>query len=77
MTDALREAAEQSLLVIEPDGTVHMRSRAVLGVYRRLGWRWPSWLLWHPPARWLADLVYRWMARNRVFVSRFVFRGDE
>ena len=75
MTDALRARARDSLLVIDPDGRVHERARAVLLVYWLLGWRWPSWVLWHPPARWGADLAYRWVARNRLLVSRVAFRN--
>lgn len=59
--------------MIEPDGTVHRGSRAVLFANGQCGW----WLLpavfWSPPMKWCADLGYYVLANNRIFFSRFVY----
>lgn len=73
MTDKVRAAAAKALHVIEPDGTIHTGSHAVLQVYRGLGWRITAAVLWHPPMNWPVELGYRCFAGNRRFFARFVF----
>ncbi len=62
----LSDAALDSLVVIDPGGTVHRSSSAALCVARALRSPWPALaaagaLVPRP----LRDLVYAWVARNR------------
>ena len=58
--------------LIDAEGRVFRGAAAVLrvlavGMHRK----WPWWCYEHvPPARWLCDLIYRWVAGNRHRISR-------
>ena len=61
-----RDALEEAMHLVSPDGEVHVGARAGEEVLRRLPrWR-PSALLFRiPGVRWLAERVYGWVAGNR------------
>jgi predicted DCC family thiol-disulfide oxidoreductase YuxK len=53
--------------VIDRHGRVTRGARGIAEVLRSLsfGWRLLGTVIAHPPALWLARVVYRWVARNR------------
>ena len=73
MNPAMRDAAARALHVIEPDGTVHTASKAVLHVYEHLGWRVSTAVLGTPPLSWGVEGAYRVFANNRRFFARWIF----
>jgi len=61
-----REALEQAMHVVGPDGRVWAGSAAVEKIVDLLPMgRWVSWIFALPFARPIADRVYRWVADNR------------
>ncbi|MFC1547190.1 thiol-disulfide oxidoreductase DCC family protein [Candidatus Neomarinimicrobiota bacterium] len=63
--------AQQSLLVLNPDGRWEDRGRAVLTALRVAHVRYLDWLR-YPPFIYLLDLGYRWVARHRQLASRLL-----
>jgi len=55
----------QTMILLEPDGRLSLRSTAALRVTRSLKGLWPicSLLLWVPS--FMRDPFYEWVARNR------------
>jgi predicted DCC family thiol-disulfide oxidoreductase YuxK len=76
--DQLRAACADSLHVICSDGQVLNGARAIAFMSRRVG------LVPGPiaafatfgPFGWLSERLYRWVARNRPLVGRYLFRSD-
>jgi len=57
-------ADPESIILVEGDN-VKRDSDAVLGIYAGLGWPWRAAAALRLVPRFLRDLVYRWIARNR------------
>lgn len=76
MTPALYAACEKAVHVVRPDGTLLRGGRATLFILERLGWGWFARLLALPPLVWGVELLYRLVAANRPFFSRFLFRHE-
>lgn len=76
MTDELARQCERAVHVITPDGCVLRGGRASLYIMHRVGWRRLAALFSTPPLLWLVELVYRFVAANRQWVSRFFFRSE-
>lgn len=77
MVDAeLRAACAKAMHVITDDGRVLHSGRAVLFIYRALGYRWLAAIGETPPFVWAVEAGYRLVARNRSFFSRFLFRSE-
>jgi len=74
MTPALAAACADAVHVVTADGRVLRAGRAVLFVLEQLGW--PVRLLALPPLIWPIEWLYRVVARNRAFFSRFLFRRE-
>lgn len=57
----------RELHAVDAVGRVFRGARAVAEIGRRLGpgWRVLGAVTAYPPVRWVADLVYRWVAKNR------------
>lgn len=76
VTPELREACARAMHVIRADGEVVAGGRAVLFVYRTLGYRgWPV-LLSLPPFVWGTEAAYQVVARNRRVFGGWFFRGE-
>lgn len=62
-----RTDAERSVQWVAPDGSVSSGARAVGQWWWRSGgwWRFPGALCLVPPTSWVAEAVYRLVARNR------------
>jgi len=52
-------------VVVVADGTIGLRSEAVLMIARRLPWPWPLLGVGYAVPRFLRDAVYRWVAKRR------------
>lgn len=64
---ALREAIH----CVTPEGRVHRGARCIRFVGMRLPLLVPvALVLWLPGVIWVAELVYRWVSRNRHLLSR-------
>jgi len=74
MTPQLRAACENALHVVTSDGQVLAGARAVLFVMENIGWRRAARLLSSAPLLALCEIIYKIVARNRLFFSRFLFR---
>lgn len=66
-----REALLEAIHCVTPEGTIHRGARAI----RFLGMRMPllvpvSLFLWIPGVIQIAEQVYRFVSRNRLFFSR-------
>lgn len=66
---ALREAGQvgplPDSLVLIADGRVSVRTDAVLGIAKRLGFPWSCAVVFFAVPRFLRDPIYAWIARNR------------
>ena len=71
----LREACAQALHVVTDRGELLRGADAVLFVYEQLGWRAAGWAR-RSPLLPVLELGYRWVAANRRFVSRWLFRRE-
>lgn len=72
--DALRQACSRAVHVLPREGGALRAGRASLYVLRRTGFRKTAAVLGVPPLRWLVELGYWIVARNRRFFSRIFFR---
>lgn len=66
-----REDLMEAIHCVTPEGTIHRGARAI----RFLGLRLPllvpvSLFLWLPGVIWIAEKVYQFISRNRLFFSR-------
>jgi hypothetical protein len=73
MTDELERQCERAVHVITPDGRVLRAGRASLYLMESVGWRRFTAISSAPPLIWLAELVYRFVAYHRKWLSRFLF----
>lgn len=77
MTPSLYAACRQAVHVISVDGQVIKAGRAAMFILEEIGY--PRWLIrpftW-PPLVWFTELVYRIVAENRPFFSKFLFTRD-
>ncbi len=61
-----REACAQAAWAITPDGARHRGAAAVLvALGEAMGCPWIRRLYSLPPARWIADALYEWVAAHR------------
>jgi predicted DCC family thiol-disulfide oxidoreductase YuxK len=72
--DRLRQACSRAVHVLTREGAVLRAGRASLYVLRRIGYRKTSAVLGVPPLRWLVELGYWIVARNRRLFSKIFFR---
>lgn len=56
-----------SVVLVEPSGETYVRSRAILRIFERLGYRWTVRLLSLIPV-FIADAAYRLMAKHRLLL---------
>ncbi len=75
MGPELRSACAVAIHVLVPDGRVLAGGRATLFILGALGFPGMR-LLALPPFVWGVELGYGLVARNRRFVSRFLFRNE-
>lgn len=66
-----REDLMEAIHCVTPEGRIHRGARAI----RFLGWRLPllvptALFLSLPGVIWVAERVYQWVSRNRLFFSR-------
>lgn len=65
---ALREAIH----CITPEGRIYRGARAIRFLSARMPLAWPvALILWIPGVIWIAEIVYKWISRNRHLLSRF------
>jgi len=76
MTPALHAACEHAVHVVMPDGRILRAGRATLHILSTVGYGWIARPLMLPPFIWLVELLYRIVASNRSFLSRFFFKSD-
>lgn len=77
MTPQLERACRRAVHVVTPDGRLLKAGRAALYVLGEIGW--PKLLvqvLSLPPLVWPVEIVYRIVANNRMFLSRYIFRDE-
>lgn len=76
MTDDLAAACKAAMHVITPAGDWLRAEVASLYILRQLGFRWviPFTVA---PLRWLAALGYWFVARNRILVSKVLFKNED
>jgi predicted DCC family thiol-disulfide oxidoreductase YuxK len=72
MTDLLQDRTDREVVVITRSGEVLGGADAVFFVYGETRSRWIAAILRTPPFIWVARWVYRWVARNRATVSRWL-----
>lgn len=66
-----RERLEEAIHCVTPEGRVTRGARAIRFVGMRLPLLVPLALfLWVPGVIWIAEIVYRWVSRNRLLLSR-------
>ena len=66
-----REQLEEAIHCVTPEGRVTRGARAIRFVGMRLPLLVPLALfLWIPGVIWIAEIVYRWVSRNRLLLSR-------
>lgn len=76
MTPALAQACEIAMHVVLTDGTVLKAGRAWLYILEHIGWPLTARFLRLPPMIWCVELGYRFVARNRVFFSKFLYTSE-
>lgn len=65
------EALQTAMHVVAGDGRVFAGPRAVRRIAGQLPLLWPLWLLlWIPGALWVAGILYRFVARRRLVISK-------
>jgi predicted DCC family thiol-disulfide oxidoreductase YuxK len=66
-----REDLLEAIHCLTPNGQIHRGARAIRFIGLRLPLLVPVALfLWIPGVIWIAELVYRWVSRNRHLLSR-------
>jgi predicted DCC family thiol-disulfide oxidoreductase YuxK len=66
-----KQAMQKEIHLITADGKVFRGASALTHLYKRQGrGRLLNWLYELPPVRWIADAVYRLIARNRHWLSQ-------
>lgn len=75
--DVSRENLLEAIHCLAKDGKIHRGARCVRFVGMRMPVLVPFALaLWFPGVIWIAEIVYRWVSRNRLVLSRlFGCRG--
>jgi hypothetical protein len=77
MTPALREQARKAVQVITADGRRLSAGRAVLFVLEEIDWHPRAVrLAGRRPFIWAVELGYWFVAQNRPFFDRFLFRSE-
>ena len=76
MDTALEAACTRAVQVLARDGRRLRAGRATLFVLRELGWHRLSAWGGVPPLVWGVELLYALVAGNRMFFSRYLFRGN-
>ena len=76
MTDALAAACKVTMFVVTPAGDWLRAEVASLYILRALGFRWVRPFEYRP-LRWLAALGYFFVARNRILVSKVLFKNED
>lgn len=76
MTPALRTACSKSLHTIESNGRVLKGARAVFRVLEASRFRRLARTVAQPPWIWFAEVVYRWIAANRMHIGRFFLPNE-
>lgn len=77
VTDEIAEKASIYLHVVEPGGQIYLGHNAILRIYEILGWRWSVWFFRLPPIRWVTPHAYLFLANNRRWFSKVIFRTPE
>jgi len=74
-----RKIFEDSVVLLGPDGTYKTGAHAVFAALATVPGRgWPLWLYKHfPPFRWVAEWVYRLIARNRPIMYKLTVRDKQ
>jgi predicted DCC family thiol-disulfide oxidoreductase YuxK len=68
-----REEAMRSMVAVDMNGRVYAGADAWAQIGLRLpGWNLLAWLLLLPGIRWMAHIIYAWVARNRYRWNREV-----
>ena len=66
-----REDLQEAIHCITPEGAMHRGARAIRFLSMRLPLAVPLGLfLWIPGVIWVAEKVYMWISRNRLFFSK-------
>ena len=66
-----REDLQEAIHAITPQGAMHRGARAIRFLSMRLPLALPLGLfLWIPGIIWIAEKVYMWISRNRLFFSK-------
>ncbi|MGB8170017.1 MAG: DUF393 domain-containing protein [Chthoniobacteraceae bacterium] len=66
-----REDLMEAIHCVTPEGRVYRGARAIRFVGMRLPLLVPVALfLWLPGVIWIAEIVYQWVSRNRLLISR-------
>jgi len=66
-----REDLQEAIHCVTPEGRIYRGARAIRFVGMRLPLLMPVALfLWIPGVIWIAEIVYRWVSKNRLLLSR-------
>jgi predicted DCC family thiol-disulfide oxidoreductase YuxK len=74
MTPELYRACREAVHVIDREGSIRRGGKATLFILEQEGWGSIARILSLPPLIWLVEMLYRVVATNRSFISRFFFR---
>ena len=70
-SEITREDLQEAIHCVTPEGHIHRGARAIRFVGMRLPLLVPVALfLWIPGVIWIAEIVYRWVSKNRLLLSR-------
>jgi len=76
MTEELARQCERAVHVITPEGRLLRAGRASLYAMDAVGWHRLAAFCSTPPLLWLVELVYRFVASHRRWLSRFFFSSE-
>ena len=63
---------QEAIHCITPGGRVYRGARGIRFLSARLPLAWPmAVVLWIPGVIWIAEIIYKWISRNRYLLSRF------
>jgi predicted DCC family thiol-disulfide oxidoreductase YuxK len=66
-----REQLEEAIHCVTPEGRVYRGARAIRFAGMRLPLLVPlALLMWFPGVIWVAEIVYQWVSRNRLLLSK-------